>query len=125
LIALGDKQTSLAQLPHDLIFDRVYIHGNPDVALERGITLNSASTAIIDSYISDCHEEGANSQAIMGWNGPGPLFAITSADAPARRARSAISLKRSSPRWTSTTAPFAAGYSFDVPGPTSTNGPKS
>ena len=35
--------------------------------------INSASTAIIDSYISNIHEVGADSQAIAGWNGPGPF----------------------------------------------------
>ena len=73
LIELGDNQTSLSQLPHDLILDRVYIHGNTAVNLRRGVTLNSASTAVIDSYISDCHEVGADSQAIGGWNGAGPF----------------------------------------------------
>jgi Right handed beta helix region len=72
LVLLGDGQTSLAQLPHDLIFDRVYIHGNPSLTLRRGVALNSASTAFIDSYISECHEEGADSQAIVGFSGPGP-----------------------------------------------------
>ena len=73
LVALGDSQTSLAQVPHDLVLDRLYIHGNLSIDLRRGIMLNSASTAIIDSYISDCHEVGADSQAIGGWNGPGPF----------------------------------------------------
>ncbi len=73
LISLGDSQTSLALVPRELILDRVYVHGNPSVTLRRGILLNSASTAIIDSYISDCHEEGADSQAIAGFNGPGPF----------------------------------------------------
>ncbi|HKQ79444.1 MAG TPA: hypothetical protein VJ810_37465 [Blastocatellia bacterium] len=73
LVTLGAKETSLAQLPHDLVFDRVYIHGSPSGVLRRGITLNSASTAVIDSYISDCHENGADSQAIGGWNGAGPF----------------------------------------------------
>ncbi|MGH9849754.1 MAG: hypothetical protein ACREBD_07825, partial [Blastocatellia bacterium] len=72
VILLGADQTSLAQMPHNLIFDRVYIHGHPDRNLRRGIALNSASSAVIDSHISDCHEIGADSQAIMGWNGPGP-----------------------------------------------------
>src|SRR5262245_49835059 len=73
LISLGDNQTSLAQMPHDLILDRLYIHGNRSIGLRRGVALNSSSTAIIDSYISDCHEVGADSQAIGGWNGPGPF----------------------------------------------------
>ena len=72
LVLLGEKQNSLALLPNNLILDRVYIHGNPTINLRRGIMLHSASTAIIDSYISDCHEIGADSQAIGGFNGPGP-----------------------------------------------------
>src|SRR5262249_5091257 len=39
----------------------------------RGVALNSASTAITDCYISDIHELGADSQAVCGWNGPGPF----------------------------------------------------
>ncbi len=73
LISLGESQSSLAQLPHDLILDRLYIHGRPSATLRRGVQLNSASTAVIDSYISDCHEVGADSQAIGGWNGSGPF----------------------------------------------------
>src|SRR5437867_3598524 len=73
LILLGNRPTSAEDVPHDLIFDRVYIHGNPRVNLRRGIGLNSARTAIIDSYIAEAHEVGADSQAILGWDGPGPF----------------------------------------------------
>lgn len=76
LILLGDgssKQNSPEQVPHDLIIDRCFVHGNETGNLRRGIALNSARTAIIDSRISDCHEVGADSQAICGWNGPGPF----------------------------------------------------
>jgi hypothetical protein len=73
IVAFDANQTSLAQAPHDLIIDRCYIHGNADDNARRGVMINSASTAIIDSYISDIHEVGADSQAIAGWNGPGPF----------------------------------------------------
>src|SRR5499427_5470506 len=73
IIDFDGGQTSLSQAPHDLIVDRCYIHGNPSDTSRRGIALNSASTAVIDSYISECHEFGADSQAIAGWNGPGPF----------------------------------------------------
>lgn len=73
VVLLGADQAALSLVPHHLIFDRVYIHGHPNTTLRRGIALNSASTAVIDSYISDCHEQGADSQAILGWNGPGPF----------------------------------------------------
>src|SRR5262245_11454915 len=73
LVELGEDETSLAQMPRDLILDRLYIHGSPAASLRRGVTLNSASTAVIDSYIADCHDEGSDSQAIGGWNGAGPF----------------------------------------------------
>jgi hypothetical protein len=76
LIKLGEtdnEQRTLDQVPHDLILDRCYIHGSPTRTTRRGVALNSARTAIIDSWISDCHEVGADSQAVAGWNGPGPF----------------------------------------------------
>src|SRR5262249_40062793 len=73
IVAFDANQTSLAQTPHDLIIDRCYIHGAADGNARRGVMINSASTGIIDSYISDIHEVGADSQAIAGWNGPGPF----------------------------------------------------
>ncbi|NUO36994.1 MAG: hypothetical protein HOQ31_00160 [Gemmatimonadaceae bacterium] len=76
LIALGNDasggQTTLASVPHHIVLDRMYIHGNSTVVLRRGVALNSATSAVIDSYISEVHEKGADSQAIMGWTGPGP-----------------------------------------------------
>ncbi|MGH9940157.1 MAG: hypothetical protein ACREAM_28280, partial [Blastocatellia bacterium] len=73
IVDFSGGQTSLSQVPHDLIIDRCYIHGNPSANARRGVALNSASTAVIDSHVSDCHEVGADSQAICGWNGPGPF----------------------------------------------------
>jgi hypothetical protein len=73
IVDFDGGQTSLSEVPHHLIVDRCYIHGNPSDNSRRGIALNSASTAVIDSYISECHEAGADSQAIGGWNGPGPF----------------------------------------------------
>ena len=72
IVTFGGDQTSLAATPHDLIIDRCYIHG-ADHNARRGVAINSASTAIIDSHISDIHEVGADSQAVCGWNGPGPF----------------------------------------------------
>ena len=75
IVALGDPATqgSLASLPHDLVIDRCFIHGNLTGDVSRGVALNSASTAIIDSNISECHGLGFDTQAIAGWNGPGPF----------------------------------------------------
>ena len=69
----SDGQTSLSQVPTDIVFDRCYIHGTPTGSVRRGIAMNGARLAVVDSYLSDFHEVGADSQAINGWNGPGPF----------------------------------------------------
>ena len=66
-------QRTMEAVPHDLVLDRMYIHGTPELTLRRCVALNSASTGIVDSWLSDCHEKGADSQAIASWNGPGPF----------------------------------------------------
>jgi hypothetical protein len=74
LVRAGDgTQNTLAALPHDIVFDRLYIHGNATLGSKRGIALNSARTAVVNCHISDCKGEGQDTQAICGWNGPGPF----------------------------------------------------
>jgi hypothetical protein len=73
LVQLGEGDTSAANLPHHIIFDRCYIHGDVTVGARRGVAMNSAYTAVIDSYISDIKIVGADSQAIASWNGTGPF----------------------------------------------------
>src|SRR5438552_1078616 len=76
LLDLGDgsgTQTSLAQVPHDLKVDQCYVHAWLDQPLKRGIALNSAATAVVNSYVSGFKVAGQDSQAIAGWNGPGPF----------------------------------------------------
>jgi hypothetical protein len=75
VVRLGDggrAQNDLSQVPHDLLVDRCYIHGDPAAGQKRGIALNSASTTILNSYISDIKGANQDTQAIAGWNGPGP-----------------------------------------------------
>jgi hypothetical protein len=73
IVSLEVRTTSVTQVPNNLIFDRCYVHGGDANNVRRGIMINSASTAVIDSYISNIHEVGADSQAICGWGGPGPF----------------------------------------------------
>jgi hypothetical protein len=79
IIELGDgsaAQHSLAGVPHDLEIDRVYLHGDTGRGQTRGISLNSAATTISNSYIADINAADAPSQAIAGWNGPGPYAIV-------------------------------------------------
>ena len=78
VISLGDgsdAQNTLAMVPHHLVVDRIYVHGDAS-GQKRGIGLNSAFTTIRDSYIANIWYVGQDSQAICGWNGPGP-FTVT------------------------------------------------
>ena len=75
IIALGDgssAQRERNQVPFELIVDRCFIHGDPEKGQKRGIALNSASTVIANSHVSDVKARGQDAQAIAGWNGPGP-----------------------------------------------------
>lgn len=73
LVQLGDEESKIDRLPHHIIFDRCYLHGDPRKGTRRGIALNSRQSAVINSYLADFKEVGADSQAIAGWNGPGPF----------------------------------------------------
>jgi len=76
LVVLGGDaggQRARVQVPHHLVIDRSYVHGHRALDFKRCVALNSAYTAVIDSYVSECHSRGFDSQAIVGWNGPGPF----------------------------------------------------
>jgi hypothetical protein len=66
-------QTSISQVPHHIVIDRNYIHAHDNCHAKRGIQLDSAYSAVVDSYISEFHGIGQDTQAIAGWNGPGPF----------------------------------------------------
>ena len=67
-------QRSTATIAHDLIIDRSWVHGAPTLEVRRCLLLNSASSAVVDSWFGECHSNVSDSQAIVGWNGPGPFL---------------------------------------------------
>jgi hypothetical protein len=68
------QQSGPATTANNLILDRTYIHGSPTMSVRRCLMLNSATTALVDSWLGDCHTNNGDSQAIVGWNGPGPFL---------------------------------------------------
>lgn len=76
LVRFGSGDTdenTLDKVPSRLVLDRSYVHASPTLDVRRCVGLNSASTAVIDSYFADCHSHYGDAQAIVGWNGPGPF----------------------------------------------------
>ena len=73
LVQLGKDDTELDALPDHIVFDRCFLHGDAKRGSRRGLAMNSRHTAVIDSYLADFKEVGADSQAIASWNGAGPF----------------------------------------------------
>jgi GT2 family glycosyltransferase len=78
LVALGDDEKDAGSLPHHLILDRCWIHGDRESGGRRGVAVNAGHVAIVDSYLSDWKGAGVETQAVAGWNGPGPLAVLNS-----------------------------------------------
>jgi hypothetical protein len=77
LIRVGTAgETSIGDLPTNIVFDRDYIHGDPNVGGKRGIALNGGATTVENSFISDFKSTWQDTQTLAGWNGPGPYNII-------------------------------------------------
>jgi hypothetical protein len=69
----SSKARSVDAIPSQLVLDRVYVHGTSRLQTQRCVILNARSSAVVDSWLSDCHGKGMDSQAIIAWNTPGPI----------------------------------------------------
>jgi len=76
LVDLGGRATTVEGLSHHIAFERCYLHGDRVKGSRRGIALNASDVRVVDSYLSDFKEVGSDSQAIAGWNGPGPFSIV-------------------------------------------------
>jgi hypothetical protein len=74
LVEFGSgKDTSPDTEPADIVVDRCYLHGNDTGNFRRGVMLNGVRLSVIDSYLANFHDANTDSQAILGYNGPGPF----------------------------------------------------
>ncbi len=73
---MGANQDTLAEVPHDIVIDRLYIHGHPTKGQKRCLALNGRNVDILNSRISGCASFVSDAQAIAGFNGPGPFKII-------------------------------------------------
>ena len=77
VIELGASDyKSLSEFPRHLIFDRCYVHSTGLNRARRGFALNGAETSVLNSHVSGFAGAGDETQAIAGWNGPGPFHIV-------------------------------------------------
>lgn len=65
--------TQLSHVPHHIVLDRMYIHGHSTMTLTRCVMGNALYMAVINSWLTDCHSNGGDSQAFAAWHSPGPF----------------------------------------------------
>jgi hypothetical protein len=74
VVALGTGQeTSASQLPHDIIIDRSWVHGDPQAGVMAGVIMNSAATTVANSSITDVKGSDRETQGLSCTNGSGPF----------------------------------------------------
>ncbi|MEO7096619.1 MAG: hypothetical protein ABI175_25400, partial [Polyangiales bacterium] len=74
LVELGNgSEKTVDQLPHDIILDRMYVHGYAKSSVKRCVQLNTGASAVIDSWMAECHVVGQDAQAVAGFNATGPI----------------------------------------------------
>jgi hypothetical protein len=67
------SQFNQSPLPDSFTIDRCYIHGTPQQDIVTAVQGNASNYAVIDSYISDIHAPGQDSQAVAAYDTPGPV----------------------------------------------------
>jgi hypothetical protein len=74
LVELGSgSETTFAAQPSEIVIDRCYLHGNDAGNFRRGVLMNGARLAVIESHVANFHDANTDSQAVGGANGPGPF----------------------------------------------------
>lgn len=73
ILRLGRGDHNTSNMASHIFIDRSWVHGTTNLDSKRCIELNSAHSAVVDSYVSDCHAVGVATQAVVTWNSPGPI----------------------------------------------------
>ena len=66
------RATPSDALVDSITLDRVYAHGSDSQDIIHAINLDGTNMALIDSYVSDIHVEGADAQGVLVFFSPGP-----------------------------------------------------
>jgi len=73
-VALGSGlETDATRLPHDIVLDRSWVHGDANWGVKVGVALDAASVTVANSSITDVKSVAEESQAVRSTNGTGPF----------------------------------------------------
>jgi hypothetical protein len=70
---LVGSQANPTPLPDSITIDRCYIHGSPTIDIQTAVQATASNYAVVDSYISDIHMSGFDTQTIASNSSPGPF----------------------------------------------------
>ena len=56
IVDVGSDARDPADIPHHLIFDRCYLHGDSAQGSRRAVAMNGAHVAVVESYLADLKE---------------------------------------------------------------------
>jgi hypothetical protein len=73
LIALSVSANTVSQLPSNITFDRVLVHGNDQMCV-RGFLADAVNFALINSQVYDFVDTVQDTQAVLAYNSPGPFL---------------------------------------------------
>jgi len=74
IVSIGsDKATDPSEVPNKISFDQCICNGNRDKGTRRGYMLNCREVSITNSLAEGFYYTD-DSQAVCGWNGPGPFI---------------------------------------------------
>src|SRR5687767_1732995 len=74
-IGRGDE-TDTSSLPISTVIDSCWIHADRALGGKRGIAANGRQLTLSNSIVEGFWEEFGESQAVCGWNGPGPFTIV-------------------------------------------------
>lgn len=74
LVFLSPAQGVAANVPSRIVIERSYVHGHDQLNMQRCVHFDATDAAVTDSWISDCHFRGLDSQALLVITSPGQLL---------------------------------------------------
>ncbi len=74
LVFISPARGIAADVPSRIVIERSYVHGHDLLNIQRCVHFDATDAAVTDSWISDCHFRGLDSQAILVITSPGQLL---------------------------------------------------